>query len=234
MQRGDTDRELARGRYMGRRKLGALRALAAERGWLAAGAELPDDEAIATAIGAPRRASSTVSGLEPHRDRIAAWLEQGVAGTAILAALRRNHGYTGSYSSLYRMMASIQASRPPEATIRLEFAPAEAAPVDFGAGPILRDDAGVERRTWAFVMTLCFSRHQYVEFVWNQTVATSPSTISSFGSTTTSMAPRSTSSTFRWGQDVRSNWACRMCCPAFPDILGSCRQPFRIKLLATR
>jgi hypothetical protein len=28
------------------------------------------------------------------------------------------------------------------------------------------------RRTWAFVMTLCFSRHQYVEFVWDQSVAT--------------------------------------------------------------
>jgi len=28
------------------------------------------------------------------------------------------------------------------------------------------------RRTWAFVMTLAHSRHQYVEFVWDQTVAT--------------------------------------------------------------
>jgi len=172
MQRGDTDRELARGRYMGRRKLGELRQLAAERGWLAPDAELPDDETIAAALGTPRRASSTVSGLEAHRDRIAAWLEQGIAGTTILAALRRNHGYAGSYSSLYRMMASIQASRPPEATIRLEFAPGEAAQVDFGAGPVMRDAAGVERRTWAFVMTLAFSRHQYVEFVWDQTVAT--------------------------------------------------------------
>lgn len=96
MQRGDTDRELARSRYMGRRKLGELRQLAAERGWLAPDAELPDDETIAAALGTPRRASSTVSGLEAHRDRIAAWLEQGVAGTAILAALRRNHGYAGS------------------------------------------------------------------------------------------------------------------------------------------
>lgn len=172
MQRGDTDRELARGRYMGRRKLAALRALATERGWLTADAELPDDAAIASALGAPRRAASTVSALEPHRARIAAWLEQDVPGTAILAALRRNHGYAGSYSSLYRMMVSIQASRPPEATIRLDFAPAEAAQVDFGAGPVLKDAAGVERRTWAFVMTLCFSRHQYVEFVWDQTVAT--------------------------------------------------------------
>jgi hypothetical protein len=31
---------------------------------------------------------------------------------------------------------------------------------------------GRERRTWAFVMTLCFSRHQYLEFVFDQTVAT--------------------------------------------------------------
>ena len=31
---------------------------------------------------------------------------------------------------------------------------------------------GQRRRAWAFVMTLCFSRHQYVEFVWDQTVAT--------------------------------------------------------------
>jgi hypothetical protein len=28
------------------------------------------------------------------------------------------------------------------------------------------------RRTWAFVMTLAHSRHQYLEFVWDQTVAT--------------------------------------------------------------
>jgi transposase len=31
---------------------------------------------------------------------------------------------------------------------------------------------GKVRRTWAVVMTLCFSRHQYVEFVWDQTVVT--------------------------------------------------------------
>jgi transposase len=28
------------------------------------------------------------------------------------------------------------------------------------------------RRTWRFVMTLCFSRHQYVEFVFDQMVMT--------------------------------------------------------------
>ena len=31
---------------------------------------------------------------------------------------------------------------------------------------------GKPRRTWAFVMTLCHSRHQYIEFVWDQASAT--------------------------------------------------------------
>jgi len=84
------------------------------------------------------KATSTVSGLEVHRALIASWLEQNVPGTAILAALRREHGYTGSYSSVYRMIVSINADRPPEATVPLSFAPGEAAEVDFGAGNKIR------------------------------------------------------------------------------------------------
>ncbi len=57
--------------------------------------------------------------------------------------------------------------------MRLEFKPAEAAQVDFGAGPIITDaHTGEIYKTWFFVMTLCWSRHQYVEFVRDQTVAT--------------------------------------------------------------
>ena len=67
---------------------------------------------------------------------------------------------------------AIRKTRPADTTIRLYFEPAEAAQVDFGAGPMLADAQGVMRRTWAFVMTLAFSRHQYVEFVWDQTVET--------------------------------------------------------------
>jgi len=172
IRQGASDREIARGHYMGRHKLAALRELAAQQGWLATEAALPEEAQIAAALGQPQRASSTVSSLQPHRERIQAWLEQGVSGTAILAALRRNHDYRGSYSSLYRMIVSIRGERPPDATVPLAFAPGEAAQVDFGAGPKLLHPDGTVRRTWAFVMTLCFSRHQYVEFVWDQTVAT--------------------------------------------------------------
>mgnify|MGYP000374336623 CR=1 FL=1 len=173
MRQGDTDREIARARLMGRRKAAHLREVAGERGWLGPAAALPDDEAIAAAIGQARRAKSTISSAEPHRTLVERWVGQGVSGVAIHAALKREHGYTGSYSSVYRMLVAMNATRPPDATVPLYFAPAEAAQVDFGAGPVLVDPAiGAPRRTWCFVMTLCFSRHQYVEFVWDQTVAT--------------------------------------------------------------
>jgi Mu transposase-like protein/integrase-like protein len=71
------------------------------------------------------------------------------------------------------MLDRLAAERVPDATVPLQFAPGEAAQVDFGAGPTLPDPAsGTPRRTWCFVMTLCWSRHQYLEFVWDQTVAT--------------------------------------------------------------
>lgn len=173
MRQGDTDREIARARLMGRRKSAELRILAETHGWLEPHTRLPEDAEIAQLAATAKRASSTVSTLEPFRDLIARWVEQRVNGVAIHAALKREHGYTGSYSSVYRMLRTIDASRVPEATVPLAFEPAEAAQVDFGTGPILHDPAaGRPRRTWCFVMTLAFSRHQYVEFVWDQTVAT--------------------------------------------------------------
>jgi transposase len=172
LRQGDSERDLARARLMGRRKLAAFRALATAQGWLDSQTPLPEDEAIAVAVGQARRAPSSVSSVEPYRELVTGWTEQGISSVVIHGVLCRNHGYTGSYSSVYRMVAAIGRSRP-EATVRLTFAPGEAAQVDFGAGPVLIDPArDGPRRTWAFVMTLCFSRHQYVEFVWDQTVAT--------------------------------------------------------------
>ena len=173
LRQGDSDRDIARARLMGRPKVAAFRGLAVTRGWLAPEAPLPDDATLSAAIGQARRARSTISTVEPYRAQVERWAAEGVGGIAIHAALCREHGYRGSYSAVRRMLAGIHANVPPEATVRLQFAPAEAAQVDFGAGPVLLDPArGELRRTWAFVMTLCFSRHQYVEFVFDQTVMT--------------------------------------------------------------
>jgi len=172
LRAGDSERELARGGLMGRDKLASFRALASRQGWLDASAELPDDATIAAAIGDSRRARSTISTVEPHRAVVQHWLNAGVGGKAIHAALCREHGYTGSYSSVARMLVALRGEQPPEVTVRLTFEPGDAAQVDFGAGPVLMHPDGQPRRTWAFVMTLAHSRHQYVEFVWDQTVAT--------------------------------------------------------------
>lgn len=172
MRQGDSDRDIATARVMGRPKAAQWRRIAAQCGWLDPAHLLPDDEAIAAALGSPRKASTTVSTLESHREQLGAWVEQGVSGTAIHAALKRQHGWTGSYSAVRRLVADIRSQLPPETTCRLDFDPGDAAQVDFGAGPTLIHPDGQPRRTWAFVMTLANSPHQYVEFVWDQTVAT--------------------------------------------------------------
>jgi hypothetical protein len=60
-----------------------------------------------------------------------------------------------------------------EATVRVERGPGEEAQVDFGyAGKMVDPATGSLRRAWGFVMTLAYSRHQYVEFVFDQQVGT--------------------------------------------------------------
>ncbi len=87
--------------------------------------------------------------------------------------LAERHGYTGSYSSVYRLLQQLREERIPEVPMRLEFLPGEAAQVDFGSGPLITDTTtGEVMKTWFFVMTLCHSRHQYVEMVRDQTVFT--------------------------------------------------------------
>lgn len=172
LRAGDTAREIARSGLLGRDKISELLKVAQSYAWLEAATELPEDAAIAEAMTPRKRAASTISSLEPLREVVQRWFDAGVQGSAIHAALKREHGFSGSYSAVRRMLQGLQAARTPEATVRLSFAPGEAAQVDFGAGPVLTHPDGRPRRTWAFVMTLAHSRHQYVEFVWDQTVAT--------------------------------------------------------------
>ena len=171
---GDRDREIARLGLMGRVKVADFRALALSLGWLEPTAPLPDVQTIAQSLNTkPKRPASTVSKANPWRALIERWMDAGVQGKAIHAALVREHQFQGSYSSVYRIMRDIHEAKPrTDLTVRLSFKPGEAAQVDFGAGPFLTHPDGQMRRTWAFVMTLCHSRHQYVEFVWDQTVAT--------------------------------------------------------------
>ena len=159
-------------RLMGRPKAAALRRVAAENGWLDPEQPLPEDEALAEVLLAKDPQPGPSSQVEPFREQIIAWKQAGINGTTIHQALMREHGFTGSYSAIRRFVQGLELSTP-AATVPLDFAPGEAAQVDFGAGPrILDTSTGELRKTWVFVMTLCFSRHQYAEVIWDQSVAT--------------------------------------------------------------
>ncbi len=157
---------------LNRRTLMRYRAWATEQGLLAG--PLPPLEELrqlAAQTLTPPAPPQTVSTVEPYRDLVLELHARGVEGTAIWQRLGER-GYTGSLSSLYRFLHQVS---PPAAavTVRVERAPGSEAQVDFGyAGYLLDDTTGARRKAWAFVMTLAYSRHQYVAFVHDQTLPT--------------------------------------------------------------
>src|SRR5260370_19905562 len=122
MRQGDSDREIARSKTMGRKKIAQVRETANARGWLASGTELPDDAVLAAALMRKEPLPSTcISSLEPWREQITHWYAAGIQGTPIHATLVRNHGYTGSYSAVYRFLHQLVVDEVPEVPLRLTF-----------------------------------------------------------------------------------------------------------------
>ena len=129
LRAGDGDREVARLGLMGRVKVASFREHARSLGWLEVTQALPDVQTIALSFAADtKRASSTVSKAQPWREQVARWMQAGVEGAAIHAALVREHQFRGSYSSVYRLMRDIAKTQPRnDVTVRLTFKPGEAA-----------------------------------------------------------------------------------------------------------
>ena len=112
-----------------------------------------------------------VSSVEPYRELVIKLRGEGVEMAAIHERLKER-GYSGRYSSVRRFVRKLEPVTP-EVTVRVETRPGEESQVDFGyAGRMIDPDSGELRKTWVFVMTLSWSRHQYVEFVFDQKVET--------------------------------------------------------------
>lgn len=113
------------------------------------------------------------SSIASYRDDIQRWLEQGLRPRSIFQKLNARPGFTASESAVYRLCQKIKASAPPEVFVRIETTPGEVAQVDFGEVRALLDPVTqMARRTWVFTMVLAWSRHQFVEFVFDQTLTT--------------------------------------------------------------
>ena len=172
MRLGASDRQIAKAGLIGRVKAGEVRVIAQGHDWLNPQNLLPDDSVLAVAFQRQSSLPPQDSLTKPYEDQIRAWQEEGVQGTTIHQALVRSYHFQGSYSSVRRLLQKI-ANNAPQATVMLDFEPGEMAQVDFGSGPKIIDTAtGEQFSSWFFVMTMAFSRHQYVEMVKDQKVAT--------------------------------------------------------------
>jgi len=116
MRAGDSDRQIAQQQLLGRHKAADFRELSSRHGWLQASAAMPQDETIAAALAQqPAPQPKSVSSVAPWREQIATWVSAGVQTTAIHAALKREHGFAGHYSSVRRMVEQVrqqQRERP--------------------------------------------------------------------------------------------------------------------------
>jgi len=129
-----------------------------------------DERTVAAWIGQatyhPRSVPKRTSKLDPFKGTIVRLLEQhAYTGTQVLQRLREE-GYTGGSTILRDFVATVRPA-PTPAYLSLQFAPAQAAQVDWGSAGLIQIGA-IRRRLSFFVMVLCFSRRMYLEFTWRE------------------------------------------------------------------
>jgi len=172
LRAGVSQRQIEREMQINRRTVKKYREWAEEHGLLTG--ELPPLEELQELLGKSMpetQPPQNVSTVESYRAVVEKLVKEEVETRAIHQRLQER-GFKGSYMAVYRFVRQIKGPSV-SATVRVERPPGEEAQVDFGfAGQLIEAVSGQLRRAWVFVMTLAWSRHQYVEFVWDQKVET--------------------------------------------------------------
>jgi len=172
LRAGQSNRAVARATGINRKTVGRYRAWAAKHGLLLG--PLPPLGALHQLAEETLKSTSppqNTSSVKPYREVVVKLRQESVEIAAIYERLKER-GYIGSYSSVHRFVRNLEP-KSPSVTVRVETPPGEEGQADFGyAGRMIDPDTGELCKTWAFVMTLSWSRHQYAEFVFNQKVET--------------------------------------------------------------
>jgi transposase len=115
------------------------------------------------------------SAIAKHKERIAEWLgrKRPLRLRKVHTLLVREHGLEASYDTLLRFARQELGWRKRSPTVRLEDPPAgQEAQVDFGKmGLMLDPETERMRMLWALIVTLSFSRYQFVWPTFAQTTA---------------------------------------------------------------
>ena len=144
-------------------------------------ASLPELSELKAAIQANRplsdQSSHETSSIEGWAKQIEALVNKGLTARPIYDRLRlEDKEFDGSYWAVKRMCRRIQRQRgvkAHEVAIPVETGPGEVAQVDFGyVAKLLCPQTRTLRRAWVFVLVLSYSRHLYVETVFDQKTTT--------------------------------------------------------------
>jgi transposase len=108
------------------------------------------------------------SRLDPFKETIEAWIEQGKSSVLIHEKLRDEHELEIAYPTVVKYVRKLRQS---EVYIPLLSQPGEEAQVDFGYLGLFEKE-GRKVKAWCFSMVLSHSRYSYHEVVLDQSVST--------------------------------------------------------------
>jgi transposase len=174
LRAGESIRRVAQALRVDRKTVSKYRDWAQAQGLLEG--DLPDLAGLHARLAATWGAApppQNRSSVEAYRDDIQRLLDQGLGARLIHQKLAERPEFTCSEAAVWRLTKKLRQAKAPEAVGRLETPPGEVAQVDFGEVSRLVDPAtGELRRTWALSFVLGWSRHMYVELVFDQQLPT--------------------------------------------------------------
>jgi transposase len=172
LRKGQSERAIAVDMKRHRGTVHLYRAFAEQQGYLEPSTVLPSEEQLLREFGPPVAPPRIPSSVDPFAALVEQWVKDDVEMRAMHRLLCEEHGFTGSYSAVRRFIAARHPVSQ-EVFVRIETGPGEEAQVDFGTvGKLFDTLTGKMRSAYCFVMTLSHSRHMYVEFVFDQKIAT--------------------------------------------------------------
>jgi transposase len=122
----------------------------------------------------PLRETPAQDVLALHREWMAEKIKaEHITAKQVWRLLRERAEIAVSYPTVKRYLRAQFQFGGPSVCVRLEVEPGTQAQVDFGYAGLMEDPvSGKRRRAWAFIMSLSYSRHRFVRFVFRQDIPT--------------------------------------------------------------